>query len=107
MTGAPSRSQRQTRYPPPISARPAAMNNPTDRAMPMRRFWPAPAARAREAPPGGTKFNHKVDHQAAGRLKLNHVVEDLVSAGCWMDAVFHALAHDARRSLLRRWLAVN
>src|SRR6266545_4124364 len=48
MTGAPARSHRQTRYPPPISARPAAMNNATERAYPMRRFWPAPAGPAHE-----------------------------------------------------------
>lgn len=33
---------------------------------------------------------------------LNHVVEDLVVEGRGMDAVFHALAHDARRAMLRR-----
>ena len=33
---------------------------------------------------------------------LNHVVEDLVACGREMDEVFRALAHDARRAMLRR-----
>jgi len=35
---------------------------------------------------------------AADSATFNHVVEDLAG----MDAVFHALAHDARRDMLRR-----
>jgi len=34
--------------------------------------------------------------------KLNHVVEDPAVNGRGMDEVFHALAHDARRAMLRR-----
>ena len=33
---------------------------------------------------------------------LNHVVEDLVAGGREMDEVFRALAHVARRAMLRR-----
>ena len=33
---------------------------------------------------------------------VNHMVEDLAGDGRGMDAVFHALAHDARRAMLRR-----
>ncbi len=33
---------------------------------------------------------------------VNHMVEDLAGDGCGMDAVFHALAHGARRAMLRR-----
>ena len=34
--------------------------------------------------------------------KLNHMVEDVAAGGRGMDAVFHALAHDTRRAMLRR-----
>ena len=33
---------------------------------------------------------------------VNHMVEDLAGDGRGMDAVFRALAHDARRAMLRR-----
>ena len=33
---------------------------------------------------------------------VNHMVEDLAGDGRGMDAVFHALAHDTRRAMLRR-----
>lgn len=39
----------------------------------------------------------------AGQASIvNHVVEDLGAGGRGMDAVFHALAHDTRRAMLRR-----
>ena len=33
---------------------------------------------------------------------LDHMVEDPAGTSLRMDAVFHALAHDARRDMLRR-----